>query len=104
MDLLYAAAIAERREHLPLTLLDAIGHRWNAADTLERLESEAPTHIGVRVSLPSLDLDVIFANEVKRQNPTAQVFLFGHAAQTTYPQWAANCKVDACSSARSRPC
>ena len=86
MDLLYAAAIAERAG-VPLAFVDAIGGRLDAARTLALVAAAGPTHVGVRLSLPSLDEDLALANQLAAALPSARVFLFGHAAQTTWQAW-----------------
>ncbi len=86
MDLLYAAAIAERDE-VPLAFIDAIGKRWDATRVLREAKAAAPTHLGVRVTLPSLDDDIALANRLARLLPDTKVFLFGHASQTTWRGW-----------------
>lgn len=86
MDLLYAAAIAER-DHVPLAFVDAIGKRWDPDRVLREAKAAQPTHVGVRITLPSLDDDLALANRLARLLPDAKVFLFGHAAQTTWRGW-----------------
>lgn len=86
MDLLYALAMAERAG-IPSRFVDAIGSRWEQAQTLSAIAASNPTHVGVRVSLPSLEEDLALANAVVQRVPNARVFLFGQAIKTTYPQW-----------------
>ncbi|MDB5101544.1 MAG: Radical domain protein [Cyanobacteria bacterium RYN_339] len=94
MDLLYAAAIAEQ-EGVSLRFLDAIGNRWDREALLARVAGEHASHIGVRVSLASLDADLALVNELKARHPGSQVFVFGHASQTTYTKWLKHSKADA---------
>lgn len=95
MDGLYALAIAER-EGVRTRYVDAIANRWGAARTLEAVGAEgAPEAVGVRVSMPSLDQDVALANQIKARYPQSKVFLYGHASQTTLPQWRSRAEVDA---------
>lgn len=86
LDLLYAASIAER-DNVPLAFIDAIGKRWDASRVLREARAAAPTHLGVRVTLPSLDEDLALANRLARLLPDTKVFLFGHASQTTWRGW-----------------
>ncbi|HEY9722443.1 MAG TPA: radical SAM protein [Oscillatoriaceae cyanobacterium] len=94
MDLLYAAAIAEKAA-VPLKLVDAIGRRLDGEATLRAVAAESPSHIGVRLSMPSLEEDLAFADRMKAQHPGAKVFLFGHATQTTHSHWLARSQADA---------
>lgn len=93
-DLLYAAAIAER-EQIPVAFVDGIAGRLNAEAVALDVKAEAPTHIGVRVSMPSLEEDLAMADRLKAENPEARVFLFGHASQTTYTKWRTQTQADA---------
>ena len=94
MDLLYAASIAER-DGVPLAYLDAIGKRWDAERVLREAQAARPSHLGVRVTLPSLDDDVALANRLAAALPDTKVFLFGHASQTTWRGWLDRFKGDA---------
>lgn len=94
MDLLYAAAIAEK-EGVPMRLLDAIGNRWDEGALLSRVAATQATHIGVRVSMASLDADLALVDQLKARHPEAKVFIFGHASQTTYTRWLKGSKADA---------
>lgn len=93
-DLLYAAAIAER-EQIAVRFIDGIAGRLDADGVQKAVDAERPTHIGVRVSMPSLEEDLALANRLKQRHPDAQVFLFGHASQTTYTKWREQSKADA---------
>ena len=86
LDLLYAASIAER-DGVPLAFVDAIGKRWGADQVLREAQAAAPTHLGVRITLPSLDDDLALANRLVQALPDTKVFLFGHASQTTWRAW-----------------
>lgn len=94
MDLLYAAAIAEKAE-IPLTFIDAIGKRQDENQVMAEVMTARPSHVGVRVSLASLDDDIAIANRMARAIPNAKIFLFGHATQTTYETWAHRFEGDA---------
>ncbi|MFN3429739.1 MAG: B12-binding domain-containing radical SAM protein [Candidatus Sericytochromatia bacterium] len=94
MDLLYAAAIAER-EGIDVALVDAIGARVGTEGVMAAVATERPTHIGVRVTMPSLEEDIAIANRLKVAHPDAQVFLFGHASQTTFAKWRTQTQADA---------
>lgn len=94
MDLLYAVAIAER-EGLPVTFVDAIAQRLDG-DAVERTVAlSSPTHIGVRLSMPSLEEDLALAERLAARYPAAKVFVFGQAIQTTYSRWLPKVKLDA---------
>ena len=93
MDLLYAAAIAER-EGIDVRFLDCLGQRWDTPALLREVAAAAPTHIGVRLSLPSLDQDLAVADAIAEAHPEAKVFLFGHASQETYTRWIKGTKAD----------
>lgn len=86
MDLLYALALAEKAG-IPSRFVDAIGSRWGQAQTVSAIAASNPTHVGVRVSLPSLEEDLALANAVVQRLPNARVFLFGQAIKTTHSQW-----------------
>lgn len=94
MDLLYAAALAER-DNVPLAFVDAIAKRWDADRVVREVLVAQPTHVGVRVSMPSLDDDLALANRLAALLPESKVFLFGHAAQTTHDQWLSRFEGDA---------
>ena len=93
-DWLYAVAIAEKAG-VPTVALDAIGHRWDDDALLSRVHVLDASHIGIRVSMPSLDNDLALANTIKRRHPAAKVFIYGHATQTTFDKWRSRCEADA---------
>lgn len=95
MDGLYALALAEANG-VEARFVDAIARRWGAPETLDAVgASGAPDAIGVRISMPSLDQDVALANALKARYGASRVFLYGHASQTTLPQWRKRAQVDA---------
>jgi radical SAM superfamily enzyme YgiQ (UPF0313 family) len=86
MDMLYAVALAERAA-ISTRFIDAIGNRWGLEQTVSAVAASEPTHVGVRVSLPSLEDDLALANALGQRLPTARIFLFGQAIKTTHEQW-----------------
>jgi anaerobic magnesium-protoporphyrin IX monomethyl ester cyclase len=93
MDWLYAGALLERGG-IDFEMVDSIGDRLNQEKTIQALKKANPTHIGIRFSMPSLDDDLALTNELKSLFPTAQIFIYGHAIQTTYSKWKARCHAD----------
>jgi radical SAM superfamily enzyme YgiQ (UPF0313 family) len=75
--------------------IDGIGSRLDAQGVEAAIDAERPTHIGVRVSMPSLEEDLALADRLKARHPESKVFVFGHAAQTTYTKWRESSKADA---------
>ncbi|MEB3285392.1 MAG: radical SAM protein [Candidatus Sericytochromatia bacterium] len=94
MDLLYALALAEE-EGIACHFVDAIAHRWNQTRTIREIVNTKPSHVGVRVSLPSLEEDLALANAIVQKLPSARVFLFGQAIKTTHSTWLENFRGDA---------
>ncbi|MEB3196961.1 MAG: radical SAM protein [Candidatus Sericytochromatia bacterium] len=94
LDLLYALALADRAG-IPNRFVDAIARRWNARQTLAAICETNPTHVGVRISLPSLKEDLALANAVVTALPRAQVFLFGACAKMTHSRWLGQFRGDA---------
>lgn len=98
LDMLYLAAVAERQGATASILDLLVEQRYDDAalawcrarigDT-----GDAPW-IGVRLSLPSLDQDLTFADALKAALPGARVFVFGAAIMATLDHWIARTHVD----------
>ncbi|HEY9899317.1 MAG TPA: radical SAM protein [Pantanalinema sp.] len=93
LDLMYAAAVAEREGH-EVRLTDACAERLKRTDLLLSLEKEAPDAVGVRLSLPTLKEDLSIARMLKAVLPRAKVFAFGNVIQTTHARWLDDCGLD----------
>ena len=98
LDLLYLASVAER-EGASVTILDLLLERLQGQDALRHCEARIPhvedtVWIGVRLSMPSLDQDLRFANALKAMSPSARVFVFGAAIMATLDHWIGGTQVD----------
>src|SRR5262249_35723936 len=98
LDLLYLAAVAER-EGASVTIIDLLLERLQRQDALRHCQARFPiadetVWIGVRLSMPSLDQDLRFADALKAILPSARVFVFGAAIMATLDHWIATSRVD----------
>lgn len=93
MDLMYAAAVAEK-SGAAVAVTDACAERLKRTALLLRLETTRPDVVGIRLSLPSLEEDLTLASMVKIVLPEARVFVFGNVIQTTHAEWLGSSGLD----------
>lgn len=80
LDLMYAAAIAERLG-VSVEIIDALGERLSSSQVLARLQAGPEDVTGIRIALPSLGEDLKLAQRI-RERVKGRVFVFGSALQT----------------------
>jgi magnesium-protoporphyrin IX monomethyl ester (oxidative) cyclase len=98
LDVLYLAAVAERGG-ARVTIIDLLLERLRGRHALRHCQARIPhvddtVWIGVRLSMPSLDQDLRFAEALKAISPSARVFVFGAAIMATLDHWIADTRVD----------
>ncbi len=92
-DFLYQAAVAERDGHhvqlvdLPLEEVYDIGPGVEFTRVVIGRRPAERLWIGVRFSMPTLRLDIAFANALKAAFPDARVYAFGNVLMTTHRHW-----------------
>jgi radical SAM superfamily enzyme YgiQ (UPF0313 family) len=98
LDMLNFAAVSEAAG-LHVDLIDLMLERLSGEAALaylgERIRDlEGQIWIGIRMSIPSLPLDLRFANAVKSRFPHARVFAIGGVIMATYRHWIESCRLD----------
>lgn len=93
MDLMYAAAVAEKTG-AEVSITDACAEKIKRTALLLKLDQAAPDVVGVRLSLPSLQEDLTLARLIKSAHPERRVFVFGNVVQTTHQDWIDSCGLD----------
>ncbi|NOY49711.1 MAG: radical SAM protein [Chlorobi bacterium] len=86
LDLLYSAAVCER-EGYDVAIIDAHNLRLGQPETQKIITECAPFLIGIRLSLPSLQKDIEFSNQLKAFFPQVSFFLFGNVILPTFNEW-----------------
>lgn len=99
IDFLYLAAVAERAG-AEVSLVDLLLDR-HQGERAERfcvdkvgLSSGADSWVGVRLSMPSLDEDLAFANRIKALLPRCKVFVFGSVVMASIDHFIRSARVD----------
>jgi magnesium-protoporphyrin IX monomethyl ester (oxidative) cyclase len=98
LDMLNLAATAEALG-LQVQLIDLLIEELAGEQALDFIERRVgPLHkddlVGVRLSIPSLPLDLAFANATKGRFPRARIFGFGGVIMSTYRHWIDACHLD----------
>ena len=99
IDILYTAAVAEQKG-CKVNIVDLLLDRWHGPRAerfvLNHIDPECSRDlwVGIRLSIPSLLLDLDFANRMKELLPGAKVFVFGSVIMTTVNHWIHQCDVD----------
>jgi magnesium-protoporphyrin IX monomethyl ester (oxidative) cyclase len=98
IDFLYTGAVAEKCG-AKVTFVDLLIDRFWGEEAEQFCqaqigETDEQTWIGVRLSIPSLLDDLLFANRMKELMPKAKVFVFGTVIMATIDHWIRECKVD----------
>lgn len=98
LDMLNLGAVAQHLG-LEVKLVDLLLEGLAGEDAHRFLKQQIDVQedevwIGVRLSIPSLPLDLAFANTVKDQFPQARVFALGGVIMATYRHWIDACRLD----------
>lgn len=99
LDMLYLGSVAEEAG-MQVQLVDLLLEGLTGEPALNFVQQrigdkrEAEVWIGIRLSIPSLRLDLAFANSLKERFPHARVFAFGGVIMATYRHWIDACRLD----------
>jgi radical SAM superfamily enzyme YgiQ (UPF0313 family) len=98
IDMLYLGAAAER-DGMRVQLIDLMVERLEGQRAVQFVSdhitgSQEKLWIAVRLSMPTLPLDLAFANGIKAQFPQARVFGIGGMIMGTYRHWIDQCRLD----------
>ncbi len=101
-DMMLTAAVAEQ-QGLKVEIIDLILENRQGDAAIEyvlqriaaKVEPDELVWVGMRLSIPTLPVDLQFSNKLKARLPKARLFLFGSVIQTTLDHWIKETKADA---------
>ncbi len=103
-DMMLVAAVAEEKG-FAVSVVDFLLDRLATEEALPEIgrrveaseagKTESGLWIGLRLSIPTLRVDLAFADRLKTQFPQAKIFLFGVVVMSTVDHWIKETKADA---------